>query len=338
MTRIAFLIALAAACSSPEAEKKEIPFPDQRPVKVRTQTVKRKPVTRKIIGEGTVVASEAFSIHSRGSGHVEKVFVKNGDRLKRGDTLLILEHQRQEYALAVAKIIRERHAYAYESERMGYDDLPPDTVLRAIRLSSGLAEAQMNEAIAKYDLQKQIIRSPSNGILLDWEVFPGQAINPQMLLGRLISSEGLSLEVFFPETDIGLLRHGVKGSGMTLAGDSLQCILRDVIPQVDKNGRIKTLWTLANPPLLIPGQHCAIEAQMVLREGIFIPRSAVLQRGDNTMVFISIDDTARWVNVQTGWHAEHDVEIRAGLHTGDRVVLSNQFAINEGTPIKSEIE
>ncbi|MEJ2005941.1 MAG: efflux RND transporter periplasmic adaptor subunit [Cyclobacteriaceae bacterium] len=336
MIRILFLIGLISACTTRSAVQEKILIPQPGPVKVKVQTVKRKPVTRKIIGEGVVRAERTVMVQARGEGFVEKVFVRNGDRIKKGDTLLILERKSREHRLRLAEINLEQSRYTFESEKLGYMEQGelPDTIILALELSSGLARARLDFIKAREDLRNHVITSPAAGFLTDCTIAQGEAVVPGKLLARIVDTERYYLEVYLPETDFHLLRPGMRASGLSLAGDSVDCILDRVIPFVDEKGRIKTYWKIRNGSSLVPGQHCGLEGEIVLREGIFIPRSAIVQRGDNSVVFLAENDTARWVNVQTGWYSEFSVEIQSGVDPGDHVILSEQYAIDEGSPVE----
>jgi len=336
MIRLILFLTITSACTADHAReiiKSELP-----PVKVKVHTVNRKTVTRKIIGEGIVKPHRIYKVHAGGSGQFQAIYSGAGDWVNRGDTLAVMDDHRQRMAVRSARIMLEKSAYLFESEKLGFSEGGdvPDTVIRALELSSGLLEARLALEKAMRETAGMVVISPVSGVLVEWTVVPGQAVVERELLGQIFDMRDLRLEVYLPETDLRLAHPGMRGRGVSLAGDSIHCILKQIIPHIDEKGRFKTIWTIEDPADLVTGQHCTLEGDLELRKGIFVPKAAVVRRGSNTTVFVARQDTARWVNVETGWYSENQVEIISGLEEGDKVIISGLFALHEGAPLEIE--
>ena len=182
-------------------------------------------------------------------------------------------------------------------------------------------------------MSQLVIISPADGILTEWGIPPGRLIQPDQLLGRVQDQSKAWLEVDFLETEAGILKPGVHATARLISGEVLEIRCSEISPDISPEGLLKTWWEAGSGYGLRSGLHASVEAEIVTGQGVYLPRSAVVERSGEPVVFIVRNDTARWRSVRPGWYAEHEVEIKHGVIAGDSVVRSGQFALNEGVPV-----
>jgi Cu(I)/Ag(I) efflux system membrane fusion protein len=176
--------------------------------------------------------------------------------------------------------------------------------------------------------------SPASGVVLEKSVVAGMRIMPGMELYRIadVSRVWVEGEVF--EKDLGLVRPG-QHAAITFSaypGEAFEGRVTYLYPTVSveaRTGRVRI--EMANAGLrLKPGMY----AQVLLhptdpRTALVVPRSAVHQTGERSMVFVrAADGSLLPREVRVGIASGNDVEILAGLTAGETVVSSASFLID----------
>lgn len=137
---------------------------------------------------GTVSAADEQKLQAKSDGTVLGVFVKKGDKVAKGDLILQLDAQEQEYNLA-------RLDYDMASAKISGSQRELD-LLRKQRLS----------LIQKIDDRKIVAMFP--GIIADLDVLPGDSLEAKDSVGTLVNVDYLEAEVEIPETEVSSLRAG----------------------------------------------------------------------------------------------------------------------------------
>ena len=107
-----------------------------------------------------------------------------------------------------------------------------------------------------------------------------------------------------------------------------------IAPTIDVSTRtLRVKALIPNPEgRLRPGLFARADLGVAVRKGVpMVPNEAVLQRADGAVVFVlQGTDHVRRVNVVTGVHRNHRIEIRKGLEPGLSVVVRGQSDLIDG--------
>jgi RND family efflux transporter MFP subunit len=333
MKRLLVIWLILAGCSATEHDNYDIGkgWTDQ-PMKVKTMTASRKPMHRKILGEGTIEMLDTWDLHIDVPGIIRKIHVSNGAYVKRGDTLLELVNDEEKFALSEAVVRYNGSAYAFESMRMGFENAT-DTIQQAIRYSSGIATAEIILEQARHRLSKKILVAGITGVLTGFNLGPGQYISPGTILGSIHAPESAMLNMPLLEVDLPLLKNGITASGTAYSGIFIEAIYSGHEPRVDESGIFQTYWKVKKGAGLYPGMHAEMEVNVPVGEAVVLPAEAIVDRGGEPVVFVVKNDTARWRGISTGWILNDMIEISDGVFAGDTVIISNQFEINDGIAV-----
>jgi multidrug efflux pump subunit AcrA (membrane-fusion protein) len=93
---------------------------------------------------------------------------------------------------------------------------------------------------------------------------------------------------------------------------------------------------LPNPQgRLLPGTFARVDLGVAERDGVvMIPKEAVLQRADGSVVFRLIgEDRVERLRIETGLHRDELVEVRGAVAAGDRIVVRGQTALIDGSAV-----
>jgi cobalt-zinc-cadmium efflux system membrane fusion protein len=177
-----------------------------------------------------------------------------------------------------------------------------------------------------------IVRAPASGLVIERNVNPGEMNDGSKPLFTItdLSEVWLFGDIF--EKDIEDVR---KGEEAVVTVDSLpeHKFPASIIWVGDSiNPTTRTLPVRANvvnPDLLLkPGMFARMKVSAGSVSVLQIPRSAIIQKGDKTLVFVDAGGgkyTER--EVQTGKGDQENIEILAGLTAGERVVSHGSIAL-----------
>ncbi len=324
------VLAVALASPAPASDSSEAPAP-----RARVRLVASEPTRETLWVAANVQAARRATIATRLSASVRAVHVEEGQRVSQGQLLVSLGDAdlRGQLAAAVAGLAsasaHERRIRALTSERAATpSELEAATAQRA--------QAQAAVAAVRANLAYTEIRAPFAGVVQARRVDPGDLVGPGQ---PLVAIEGSALELaasLSEEESRGVavgkrLRfRSDAGDGvaevtaLTPGGDPLSH-RRGLRARVVSTGRELRSGTFAR--LEVPGAGPAA--------GVWLPRSAFVERGDLTGVFVATAGRAelRWVS--TGQAVGDRVSVRAGLRDGERVIDS-PGALRDGQDIEVE--
>jgi RND family efflux transporter MFP subunit len=184
-----------------------------------------------------------------------------------------------------------------------------------------------------------IIKAPRSGLVIERAINPGEMNDGSKELFTLtdLSQVWLFADIF--EKDIEDLQ---KGQEAVVSIDSLP---NDHFPAKiiwvgdSINTTTRTLPVRANVGnsnlLLRPGMFARLKISVGKVPVLQVPRSAVIQKGDKSLVFVDAGDKSYIEReVETGIDDGKDIEIKKGLKIGERVVSHGGTALL-GTVMKS---
>ena len=317
MTRTAFTAALAllVACARPAPGERPL-----KPVTVRAEPAQLAGADGTAWVAGTLLAAQRAVISTRLAARVRAVRADEGARVRRGELLIRLDDDEvvaqlrgSETALSTAKIHERRIALLVSKGAETQSRLDVAQAERA------LAEAQ--SAAAHASMTYTEIRAPFDGIVQSKRVQPGDLVTPGQPLLELVGG-GLEIAVSVSDEEA----RGIHN------GDHLQFDAADrrgvaEVVAIAPGGDPASHRGLLRARLLEPdGLRSGSFARLRLPGGanaqrtVQVPRSALVQRGDLTGVFIVQGERAelRWLSL--GAVEGEVVPVRAGLRVGELVI------------------
>ena len=178
------------------------------------------------------------------------------------------------------------------------------------------------------------LRAPASGIVVEKNVVEGARIIPGMNLYRIADLSRVWVEAEVFEKDLSLLMDGQHGmlSFASYPGESFHGSVTYIYPTVSRSSRTgKVRLELDNPGLRIkPGMYAEVELHgPSLEEALLIPRSALLETGERSVVFHRMaDGQLHPIEVVPGLSIGDQVQVLSGLREGDVVVASGTFLID----------
>lgn len=269
----------------------------------------------------SVLAIEHATISTRVAASVEAVRVQEGQRVTRGQMLVSLSDADLRGALSAAKTALDTAASHERRIRtlLAQDAATPSELEMA---TSQRAQAAAALVAAEANLAYAQLRAPFGGTVQARRVEPGDLVGPgQPLL--VLEGDALELQASLSEAEAKGLALGAK---VRFKADETSgtAIVTALTPGGDPVSHRRGVRARIQSPAT--GIRSGAFARMEVPGGgqeaarAWVPRSALVERGDLTGVFVASGGRAelRWIAV--GEPAGNGVLVRAGVRPGETVV------------------
>lgn len=354
MRRILFVLAFLAALISLGCSDKKTPAAPTAEV-VRDLSMleaQRKTVPDSIEAVGTIRALQTSQLSAQISGVIASIRAQEGQRVRRGDVLIVLDDAQQraalerasaavnaaqqdiaaadaDYGLQNATLTRYQSLYEKKSvsphEMDEVQARQKSAGARRDQAQAGIAQARAMEAQARAGLSYTRIRAPFDGVITARLVDTGALASPGVPLITIEDTHRFRLEASVDESDIRFVTLGagarvyVDGLGTDLSAKVVQ-----IVPAADPASRSFVVKLELSPDArLRSGLFGRVRFPRGQREAIVIPRTALLERGQMHGVYVVAADGQIGLRYVTlGKPAGDDVEILSGLSGGERLIGS----------------
>jgi len=311
-------------------------------------------------GIGAVEAFQTVQIRSRVDGTLDKVNFTEGQFVKKGEALAIIDPRLYQAALdaARAKLAQDR-AQLLSDEK----DLERSRQLSTQRFASqqtvdqltakvgiGRALVQADEAAirtAETNLSYTSITAPFDGRIGILAVHVGNIVRAgdQTFIAEVTQVDPISLVFTLPEAKLPLLRDAQKAGPVAVIAldhDAKKPVAKGKLAVIDNKvdqttGTIRVKATFDNKnDALWPGQYTPVLVEAGIRKNAVTVPTAAIQRGPNGLyVWIATPDSrAQMASVETGPSHEDQTVISKGVNAGDLVIVSNQYRLQPGLRVE----
>jgi RND family efflux transporter MFP subunit len=202
-----------------------------------------------------------------------------------------------------------------------------------------VAQNQATVALQRQQLADASIVSPIDGVISDRKTEPGQMAAPGAAVLTVVALDTVYFEAQVPETSLATLRPGqsVNVRVDALAAKTFPGKVARIYPTGSTASR--TFNVRVEIPngnsLLRPGMFARGEVVVERRQGIVIPKDALVSSDTGFAVFVA-QNGGRAVRrpVKVGIQTPETTEILSGVQDGEQVVVAGQDALKDGSPIR----
>jgi RND family efflux transporter MFP subunit len=309
-----------------------------------------------ILASGTVEAVQTANISTRVMGRITNIFVKAGDRVRKGQLLATVwaDDMRAKRAQADAMIAEAEGAFAMaQRDYTRFNNLYKQQSATAKELD--IVTLQFNTAQARVAAARQIrgevnanlsysnLTAPFDGVVSQKLAEVGSITNPGMPVVTIEQNGILQVSVPIAEADISHIHLGdtaivqVRSTGKMLDGKIIQ-----INPSSQFTGG-QYIVKISIPPTamesIYPGMFASVsipvkDVRPVSNVGIFVPRSAIINRDELTGIYtVSVRNTAllRWIRL--GKTRGDKVEVISGLSKDEKFIHSSGGRLYNGIPV-----
>ena len=306
-------------------------------IPVNMMKVSETPVSNTVNAVGALIAEDSVILRPEIDGRIDKLLFKEGQPVKKGAVLVVLDSAEPRARLAAA----QADLNLAESRYRRSEDLVAQNFISRQALDEARANLDILRARRQQEqvaLNKTMIRAPFNAVAGLRQVSPGAYVKKGDDIVRLDALGNLKLEVPVPEVYLSLVRIGLPISLTfdALPGQTFSGTIHAIDPVVDPVSRnVRVRARIANPAgNLKPGMFARATANLGGKtRAILLPEQVIVPKPDGSYVFLAVDGKAELRKVVLGKREPGRVEIVSGVQVGDTVVLDGQIKLRPGVPV-----
>ncbi|HEX8041364.1 MAG TPA: efflux RND transporter periplasmic adaptor subunit [Chryseosolibacter sp.] len=163
----------------------------------------------------------------------------------------------------------------------------------------------------------------------------GSYVSPGQSLFKIVNTDALRVELNLPGAYGGALKKGDAVDLIYSEGERETATVDLIQPFFEEGQNFLKVRVMTNRTSDLPVGHL-VKAQIRLpaKEGLWLPREAVVDLGTKKVVFIKDREIVKPKAVITGAMTDDRIEIVAGLATGDEVAANAQYLVDSESFIK----
>lgn len=312
-------------------------------VLVNTVTTKTETINHFSKFQGIIKTDQNMILYPEFSGRVAKIYVDEGDVVKKGQALakiddggLYNELKLVESQAKLAKTIYERQSKLWK-DKIG-------------------SEIQYLEAKTNYEIQnnrfksiteslaKTTITAPFSGTIDEIFIEEGNLVSPPMMPDqgnafRIINLNELYVESVIPESFIGKIKKGAEVQvEIPVLNKSFNSTIKHSVSSIDQLSRTFKIEVSVpkNDLDLIPNLNVEVNVlDYTNSQAILVPESIVSEDSDNNkFLFTVLNNKAKKTIVETGYTQNGMIEITTGLDVNEIVINEGGRIVKDGQNVK----
>jgi HlyD family secretion protein len=320
-----------------------------KPVPVETIVVREAAATRVLAVNGRIRPRLSVDVQPRVAGDLVSLPFDVGDRVARGDLIARVDDGPQGEAVSQASAALAGQRNILEQARRDlarYEAIPQYVTRQRVeqaRLAVRQAEDEVRRLSAGVAQARQLrdrneVRAPFAGLILERPVDPGQAVNTNTILYRLADLADPQVTAQVDEIYAVALRPGqdARISVPGIAG-AMKATIVHIEPRVDPETGARDVRLRIVDPLVTAPAGLTVTVNLIVERrdrAISVPRSAIAGDGMTAHV-LAVDDKGKVAERQIrfiDWPAE-SVIVGAGLKAGERI-LADPSAVRPGQRVR----
>jgi RND family efflux transporter MFP subunit len=323
---------------------------------------------------GYVVALREATVSAKSIYKVSEVVVQEGQAVKRGELLAMLDDSNVRAALEQSRAQVKQLEVTLAASRLAADDARPSFLRNNTQLAEGLISPESFDAAkASYDAAKTavlvaeqtlsvakatvqinqrfeddtVIKAPFDGVVTVKSAQPGEIVSPQFLGGggiaKIVDMDSLEVDVDVSENFINRV-YSKQPAVITLNAYPTWRIPADVIAVIPTADRAKATVKVRigfkqKDSRIVPEMGARVSFLGTSSAspgipGVVLPAEAVQISGDAGVVFVISGDAVERRAVRLGARTADGLTILAGLQPGSMVALGDFSKLADGSRVR----
>jgi RND family efflux transporter MFP subunit len=339
-------VAILVSCKTKKTENlEEMARRSSHPEAVLVKTIKLEPSTfyHELISNGKVWSSKKAVVPFKVNGIIKEIKIRNGQKVKAGDLLAVIDDFEYKTALLQAKQTLEKAEINFKDDLLS-NFYTTDTTglsrskIRISRIRSGLNDAITALTVADYNYNNTRIYAPLDGVVANLEAMQWNPSINYKSLCTVIYDEVMEVEFPVIESEYSFINKGMPVGIIPFISDSTMISgkISQINPLVDENGMIKVKAEFQNNGRLIDGMNVKIVIKKPVPKRLVVPKEALVIRQGKDVIFVRQDSLAIWKYVTVEFENSTSVSIKEGLQSGDLVIIGGNINLAHETIVREE--
>lgn len=316
---------------------------------IETMVLTERAFHRELAGNGKVVAMRSAELRFSTTEQIAHIWVRNGDRVRKGQQLARLDLFALERSLAQAKDNLEQSKLDLQDVLIGrgysletQNDAPTDEVELA-KVKSGYNKALIAYELAEENLRKATLTAPFDGIVANLKAKANNTSSTGEVFCLVIDDQLVDVEFSVLESEVPLVKRGFPVFITPFASTTAEHLIgkvSEINPYVESNGMVKIKAQFKNDGTLLQGMNVNVLLRHPIEQSLVIPKTAVVMRSGKPVVFTQVNGKAQWNYVEiTAENSDSCVvaprsKEYEGLSVGDTVIVSGNLNLAHETELE----
>lgn len=289
----------------------------------------------KFISIGQVSSEKNRIYNSSISGRLDFLSKKQGDNVKKGEVILIIDND-------IAQSIKTQAESSLSNAKLTYER---DQTLMAKKIISTevLEKSKMNFEIAKLAYEKNmkiyddmVIKAPFDGQIGVIKANIGDQINIGDYLFNLVENKSeKNIFIELPESLYKMVFKDMKVKVKDSRNNQFKGKIEASSDYLSNNGTIIAKIIIEDSDNLIYGSYAEVELVINEHQNIGLPEKAILQNDNGSFIYKIEDNVVKQLYVNLGTRTDDMMEILSSeLKEGDSVVLEGLTKLQDGMNVQ----
>ena len=330
------ILTVMAGCQ----QKQEVVKKESASIRVKAQPVQAVSGLSNLRYSGTVEAAQTIPLTFQSSGTVEQVLVQEGDVVRKGQLLAVVNKADNQSIYNSSLAMYEQAKDGYDRLKQVYDKGSLSEV-KWVEMETNLKQAESQLQIAKNNLDKCNLYAPTNGIVGKRNIEPGQSSISSFSPIELVKIEKVSVKISVPENEIGKIKKGTTATFTisALENKSFEGPITNIGVVADQFSRTyEVKMTVDNPNLeMKPGMVCDVSMNSSSeKQLVVVPYNAVSKDPEgNSFVYIVSPDSksVKKQIIRVGNYQSSGLEVLDGLTVNQIIVVEGKEKLVDNSTI-----
>lgn len=294
--------------------------------------------------QGNVSTKKNIVIYPEYSGVLTKVYVKEGQKVSKGQALGKIDDGGLSQQLAQMQIQSDLAKTTFErQERLWNQKIGSE--IQYLQAKSNYESQQKAVAQMQKQIGKTIVRAPFSGTIDDVITEQGSVVGPgQSMLFRLVNLDDMYIEANVPES---YLTNVVPGKDVEINFPVLEKSMNAKVRQAGNfinpaNRTFKVEVAVSNKDKTIkPNLTAKLKINDYTNDkAILIPQSIISENAEGQQYVYTIEDkidnkaTSKRVIIETGKTEGDFIEVLSGLENGNEIIDEGARSVKDGQEVK----
>ncbi|WP_027393930.1 efflux RND transporter periplasmic adaptor subunit [Aquimarina latercula] len=295
--------------------------------------------------QGSVETKKNIVLYPETSGTLLKVFVKEGQRVSKGQTLARIDDGGLSQQVAQMEVQAELAKTTYERQKKLWEQ-KIGSEIQYLQAKTTYESSKNGVDQMKRQLARSVVTAPFSGIVDDVIAEQGSVVAPgQTELIRIVNLNDMYIEIEVPETYISSIVKGKEAKvHFPILGTTIDTKIRQVGNYINPNNRSFTV------EVSVPNKDGIIKPNLTAKvkindytseKAILIPQSIISENseGDQYAYVTSGKDAkniaeAKRTIVKTGKTQGDYIEILEGITNGDDIISEGARSVKDGQKVE----
>lgn len=326
-----------------DAEIKRLDKSDNS-AKVTTYLIKDSIFQHYIEIQGNVETKQNVIIYPEYQGTLTRVFVKEGDRVRKGQTLARIDDgglssqlSQLEGQAALAKTTYDRQKRLWEQK------IGSEIQYLQAKTTYETSENAVNQL--RSQLGKTVITAPFSGVIDDVITEQGTVVSPGQAVFRIVNLKDMFVKADVPETYLTTVVVGKNATiDIPILGKTIDTEVRQTGNYINPSNRTFSVEVSVpnNDAVIKPNLNAKLRINDYTNENaILIPLNVISENSNNEQyVYLAVSEgadnkaVAKQKIITTGKTQGGFIEVLSGLEPGQAIIVEGARSVKDGQAVK----